>query len=629
MGEHPLTARSHLGYSRSNTGAFLSLVGRQIGRYRILEQLGSGGMSVVYKGVDTALEREVAVKVLHPHLSQKEDSRKRLAREAKAVAKLHHPNILEVFDVSSDTEDAFLVTELIRGQTLRAYLDKERLHPPELAAMVVHELALALAHAHEEGVIHRDLKPENVMVREDGVLKLMDFGIAKVLDRDDRMTQTGALVGSPAHMAPEVIEGEEAGAAADVFSLGTMLYLFATGQLPFVGPNTTATLKRILDGAFDDPRQHSPAIGDGLAEIIARCLAREPEDRYPTARSLQESLAAYLAGLGIDRVSEELAAFFADPPSGRERLTARIGARLLERAQESRQQGRQGKALADLNQLLALQPDNEKARALLERMNRRRRRQRRIALAGALVAVSLAGVQWLHARRVHRPPTVARSQTPSRPATLRVAGLPASAKPAAMVPAAPAAASSPIPTPPRLSKADERLVRRELGLMPDQMIGNSPVKAPELPIRILVRPYGYIQLDDGPKSAQPLAAHALKASPGKHRVVISCDFCEDASETIDVEPGQANVFHLPAELKPAQLRFDYTPRDAKVTIDGVTRSVSESLTRPFEITSPRGTPTFQHVVSYEITRAGSRPEKKTVRIPAGQQTTLHGTLAPL
>src|SRR5260370_14297934 len=161
--------------------------------------------------------------------------------------------------------------------------------------MVIHEVAAALAHAHDLGIIHRVLKPENVMVREDGVIKLMDFGIAKFLDREDQMTMTGALVGSPAHMAPEIIEGQhQIGPEADVFSLGTMLYYFSTGHLPFAGANPTATLKKILDGTFEDPRKLAPAVSDGLAEVIGTSLARSLTVRYPNAPKPHHALSYYL-----------------------------------------------------------------------------------------------------------------------------------------------------------------------------------------------------------------------------------------------------------------------------------------------------------------------------------------------
>ncbi len=185
------------------------------------------------------------------------------------MARLHHPNIVEVFDVAeASTDDAFLVTELVRGQTLRAFAERERCWPPELGAILVQQVALALAHAHQAGVVHRDLKPENIMLREDGVLKLMDFGIARVLDPAERMTQTGALVGSPAYMAPEVIDGQAAGPEADVFALGTLLYWLWTAALPFAAPSTSAMLKRILDGLYEDPRAATPALSDGLAAIL-------------------------------------------------------------------------------------------------------------------------------------------------------------------------------------------------------------------------------------------------------------------------------------------------------------------------------------------------------------------------
>src|SRR5581483_3427708 len=308
----------------------------------------------------------------------KEESRKRLAREAKAVARLHHPNILEVFDfAAAEASDAYIVTEYIRGKTLRQFLADETLAPPEVAAMVVHEIAAALAHAHDLGVIHRDLKPENVMLREDGVLKLMDFGIAKILDRDEKMTMTGALVGSPAHMAPEIVEGEEAGAEADVFSLGTMLYLFATGRLPFSAANTTATLRKILEGAFDDPRQIVATVSDELAEIIATCLMRQPKDRYSNAGKLRDVLADYLGSLGLGRVGEELQKFFADPKGYRKELTPRLTQALLKRSEQFIADKRPARALASLNLVLAHDPSNQRTLELLARLKASSARQKR------------------------------------------------------------------------------------------------------------------------------------------------------------------------------------------------------------------------------------------------------------
>ena len=195
-----------------------SLAGSKLDKYRIVEEVGHGGMAVVYRGHDTVLEREVAVKVLHAHLADREESRARLQREALAVAKLRHDNILEIFDYSGGTAaESYIVTEFIHGPTMRQWVD-ERLDPrPTVAAMIVHRLCLALHEAHRAGIVHRDIKPENVMVRErDGVLKLMDFGIAQIID-DQKLTLTGQLIGSPAYMAPELISGRPLDQRTDLF----------------------------------------------------------------------------------------------------------------------------------------------------------------------------------------------------------------------------------------------------------------------------------------------------------------------------------------------------------------------------------------------------------------------------
>ncbi|HZA50361.1 MAG TPA: serine/threonine-protein kinase [Myxococcaceae bacterium] len=592
----------------------MSLVGRHIGRYRILEELGQGGMSVVYKGLDTALDREVAVKVLHAHLAGKEESRRRLAREAKAVARLHHPNILEIFDFAApDAEQAYIVTEYIRGHTLRHYAESAGFEPPEIAAMVIHDVAAALAEAHEVGIIHRDLKPENVMVREDGVIKLMDFGIAKILDRDDRMTMTGALVGSPAHMAPEIIEGEEAGPEADVFSLGTMLFYFATGQLPFSASNTTATLKKILDGAYEDPRQLAPAISDELAEIIATCLSRQPSSRYSNARVLEEALRGYLDSLGLDGTAEELAAFFTDPATYRKALVPRLCDALVTRAEALVGDQRHARAVASINQVLALDPGNARALALLQRMNAARARQRMVAAwkkaaLGGAVAMSVIGAAlWAGAGRQIG------TSVPTPPAAVAAPSLPAPA---------------PIPERADVVPADARAARPV-----DRALPKAPPSdaRPTIPARLAVvvklRPYGYLEVDGQRKTAE-LTQHTLELAPGRHRVRYGCTYCETLTETIDVGAETRREFHWPVQALPSTIGFDFQPRDATVRVRGQERSVAESLDRPFEIRSPRGATDLRHRVEYEVAAPGYRTHRATVTVAPGESQILQGALTP-
>ncbi|MFZ5442846.1 MAG: protein kinase domain-containing protein [Myxococcota bacterium] len=581
----------------------MSLVGRHIGRYRILEQLGQGGMSVVYKGLDTTLDREVAVKVLHPHLSGRLESRKRLEREAKAVARLHHPNILEVFDFSGEAaSEAYLVTEYIRGRTLREFITDETLQPPEIAAMVVHELASALAHAHDQGILHRDLKPENVMVREDGVLKLMDFGIAKILDRDEKMTMTGALVGSPAHMAPEIIEGEEAGAEADVFSLGTMLYLFSTGKLPFTAPNTTATLKKILDCVFDDPRQVVPTVSDELAEIIGQCLQRQPSARFATAGKLRDALAEYLASLGLTRPHEELVKFFLEPRGYRKELSPRITGALLGRAEKAIADKKSARAMSALNQVLAHEPSNARANELLGQMRARKQREARVKklqrlslLAGVGFIVLMSVIQGV---RVATRPAPYVPRFPLGPTDVTLAGVawpkppePAKAEPPPVEP------KPPERLPPALVEARPMPVRPP----PVKPAGPEPVE-----IAAIVRPFGYVQVDDGPRTADALARHVLKLTPGPHRFTVTCELCESQGRTVTLEVKKGEDLPLIAPLKPSLVSFRGWPDEAKVRVGLQEMTIAESQATPFRVaTPPSGSPEMRHKVEYTVSLGGA------------------------
>jgi serine/threonine-protein kinase len=359
-------------------------------RYRIIEEVGQGGMAVVYRAQDETLRREVAVKVLHPHLLAEAESRARLQREARAVAKLNHDGILQIFDYSGDdAQSSFIVTEFIDGQTLKQFLANRKLPVPELAALIVLEVGSALAHAHSLGIIHRDIKPENVMVRKDGAIKLMDFGVAQVVDLE-RMTVTGQILGSPAYMAPEVLDGKTLDFRSDIFSVGVMLYQMATGALPFSGKNPHEVLKRIAEGRFADPRTVSARVSDHLAKVIARSLARDPNDRYPRLSLMLDDLRVYVADAGLENVREELGRYLTGPEAYEKGLDCRLATALVASGQREHAAGHTARSLELWNRALALEPENPTVLAELRRLERGERLRRWVTVG--IVAAVLVGI---------------------------------------------------------------------------------------------------------------------------------------------------------------------------------------------------------------------------------------------
>ncbi len=360
-----------------------SLAGNTIDKYDIIEEVGHGGMAVVYRGLDRVLKREVAVKVLHPHLADRQESRLRLEREALAVAKLRHENILEIFDYSGpEAAESYIVTEFIHGMTLKQWVD-DKLEPrPAVAAMILHRLSLALQHAHKSGIVHRDIKPENVMIRSDGVIKLMDFGIAQILD-DQKLTLTGQLIGSPAYMAPELISGRPLDQRTDLFSLGILLYQLATGRLPFSGRNPHEVLNRIADGDYPPAVTVCPLVDRDLEDIIALALASEPDERYQTVETFGLELARYLEEVGIEATNAELGEYFRAPQDYVVELDSRVCETLTERAQAAATDGEAARAIHLLGRVLELDAAHPGATLLLQRLRQRERRNRRVMVAGA------------------------------------------------------------------------------------------------------------------------------------------------------------------------------------------------------------------------------------------------------
>ncbi|MGB5547239.1 MAG: serine/threonine-protein kinase, partial [Polyangiales bacterium] len=334
---------------------------RKLEKYEVLDEIGHGGMATVYRARDSSLDRFVALKVLHPHLQRTSEARARFTREAKSVAKLRHPHILEIYDYSGEaSEETYIAAELLTGPTLKDFVLQHKELPPEIAACIALQLADALSEAHDKGIIHRDVKPENVLIHEDRCVKLTDFGIAHMVDAHT-FTVTGQILGSPGHMAPEQVEGGTCDVRSDVFSLGTVLYFCATGRLPFVGRNPHHLLKLLLDGEYPDPLRLHPSIGADLADIMNKALSRAPAERYQTAVEMAENLRAFLSEMEIDHPDETLARYLGHPDEVAAELRQHSLQRLLVLGAAAAKAGDVPKAQSVLSRALALDEGNDRA----------------------------------------------------------------------------------------------------------------------------------------------------------------------------------------------------------------------------------------------------------------------------
>ena len=270
------------------------MIGRQIGSYHILSLVGAGGMGEVYRARDDRIGREVALKILPAAYSQDEDRLRRFQQEVRAVGKLNHPNVIAVYDVGDYEGSPYLVCELLDGETLRQRIEPHPL-PVRRAIEYATQIAHGLAAAHEKGIVHRDLKPENVFVTKDGLVKILDFGLAKLTTDPIESaatvegTRTGVVLGTPSYMAPEQARGLPADQRSDIFSLGAILYEMLSGRHPFRRGTTADTMSAILR---DDPVEFPDAIvvPPSLDRIVRHCLEKEPLARFQSARDLAFAL---------------------------------------------------------------------------------------------------------------------------------------------------------------------------------------------------------------------------------------------------------------------------------------------------------------------------------------------------
>ncbi|MGH7877223.1 MAG: serine/threonine-protein kinase [Candidatus Dormibacteraceae bacterium] len=267
---------------------------KQLGRFSVQEELGRGAMGVVYRGVHPSLGVPVAIKVLGEPFCSDEGFRARFRREAAVVAGLDHPGLVSVYDFDVDGDALFIVMEFVEGRSLREVLRSRQVLPPAEAIDILEQLLSAVGAAHARGIVHRDLKPDNVLVSAEGKTKILDFGIARVVDDGQRLTVTGAMVGTPSYMSPEQVKGERVDPRSDLYSLGVMLYELLSGATPFSGG-----IPHVLHAQVFEQPARPPSIPTDLLDLVMKAMAKDPAERFQSSEELAGALLGWLGTIGV------------------------------------------------------------------------------------------------------------------------------------------------------------------------------------------------------------------------------------------------------------------------------------------------------------------------------------------
>jgi hypothetical protein len=620
------SCRLHAGESACGSDETLLEIMRtsRVAKYEIIDEIGHGGMATVYRARDTRLDRLVALKVMHPHLQGAKDARARFAREALTIARLKHPNILEIYDYSGEDSDiSYIATELLTGPTLRQLVDEHPDMPAEVAGCLAILVARALGAAHSEGVVHRDVKPENVMMHESREVKLTDFGIAQLVDVQG-MTTTGQVLGSPAHMAPEQIEGRECDARSDIFSLGTVLYLLATGELPFAGKNAHQVLKQIAEGQFRDPLLVKPQIGGRLQAIIVRCLQVDPAQRYASARELEEHLLEFVAAASIDDPGR----FIAEYLRGTRAFSANFRGRIIDAevalGEEAMRRGDVLRAMEAFNRVLSIDEQNERVLTAVRSLGRRSR-LRRLQLWAVAGVVGILMVGSLVGALASKPSGHPVSAKTEAAAVQPPKTTPSNADLAATHTSTPAPAI--VHGSESVAKNPRAHVEKRPALKPGAKSDDAPAAADSNePRRVVLRPEpanisisvdGAVARDFGP------SFHELELAPGVHefKFIGAHDCCvnEQVKVEIPAGPGTTVVAHR-LRFRPAGL-YVVSNTPANVSVDnGAVRGRTRSVIQVPQPDDMLGT----HVVRVSV--EGHREVTREVRLRAGQVETIDVTL---
>jgi len=499
----------------------------QLGRYEIIDELGRGAMGVVYKGRDPLIDRVVAIKTVGLDLSREEAEafEQRFYREAKSAGRLNHANIVTVHDVGKSDSVAYIAMEFLQGRSLRAIIDSGVVLPQEAIVDMAAQVADGLGFAHDHGVVHRDIKPANIMVLDSGLVKITDFGIA-LLPTGSR-TMSGTVFGSPKYMSPEQVVGRQVDGRADIFSLGAVLYEMLTGFPPFFGGDLDALLYQVINEMPAPPSTRNKTIAPAFDAIVAKAMAKHPDDRYADARAMAAELRNFRS-LPVSRSPAAEARTLE-----RRAIRRRKGETLPKPPEAAPPVAAQPIAAPDAAPAPAATPDPVPVPADVvattpaaelapsELAVEARRKLFRYGLPAALVAVvAVIAVGVIIGKR--SAPPAAPIENPAEKMALAAPSPPAE-------PPAPASAS------PSKAGVVKAMPTAQAAAEPAPTTAAVPAAKAMARVGLAVAPWGEVYVDGKKRGISPPLSE-LKLAPGKHQIELRNTNFPPYTETVDAQP---------------------------------------------------------------------------------------------
>lgn len=581
--------------------------------YQILSTIATGGTAVLYKAIQTSLDRSVVIKRLHAHLIADPNFTRRFELEAKAAASLDHENIVRIIDFGSANDNYYIVMEYIDGPSLKDVLSSRPVLGDELTLLIAREICMGLDHAHQHGIVHRDIKPANIMITNEGQVKITDFGLAKLHQSQTQQTVALTLLGTPLYMSPEQAIGESVDGRSDLFSLGTICYEAMTGTQPFLGENYAAVIQSIINGAIPPPSRIRKEIAPQAEAIVMKALSREPGKRFRTAGEMAHAIEAYLGQEKILAIRDRLKRLAAGEDGGAPQAAA------------PKARGARRHVLPAAIAVVAI--GAALAVGVLPGPSARIRSWFEALRAAHPVAPS---IEVMTAGQGEAAPGLSMTPLDEPDANDTSTAAPAEEEPEAAAPAVDSVQPSPT-GPEQVPAAAQPAPAAEKPAEPAPSAPareTAPASSGDHESEAQAEESGYVHISvdppseiviDGRTRAVGEDLESLELIAGPHELVCRHEGYKDYTETITVKRGELSRRSVVLEAITGFISIE-TPHGAQMFVDGVFKGTIP-LGEPMSI--PPGT----HVV--ELKKIGFRPWKNTVYVPPNETLRLNIGLVPL